>query len=73
MYKNLSEIISKDSYKKRLVQSRVVVPKKHFFLITNCKEQFFRVQYFTKEVVANHSSMDKSFLRGALATINGIY
>ena len=56
-----------------MIQSRVVVPKKHFFLVVNRREHFFRVQYFTKVVAANHFSIDKLFLRRALATINCIY
>ena len=56
-----------------MIQSRVVVPKKHFFLVVNRREHFFRVQYFTKVVAANHFSIDKLFLRGAIATINCIY
>ena len=56
-----------------MIQSRVVVPKKHFFLVVNRREYFFRVQYFTKVVAANHSSIDKLFPRRALATINCTY
>ena len=73
MYKNLSEIISKDSWQKTVIQSRVVVLQKHFFLVVNRREHFFRAQYFTKVVAANHSSIDTLFLRRALATINCIY
>ena len=73
MYKNLSEIISKDSWQKTVVQNRVVVLQKHFFLVVNRREHFFRAQYFTKVVAANHSSIDTLFLRRALATINCIY
>ena len=56
-----------------MIQSRVVVPKKHFFLVVNRRKHFFRVQYFTKVVAANNSSIDKLFLRRALATINCTY
>ena len=56
-----------------MIQSRVVVPKKHFFLVVNRREHFFRVQYFTKVVAVNHSSIDTLFLRTALATINCIH
>ena len=72
MYKNLSEIISKDSWQKTVIQSRVVVLQR-FFLVVNRREHFFRAQYFTKVVAANHSSIDTLFLRRALATINCIY
>ena len=40
MYKSLDEIISKDSQEKTVIQSRVVVPKKHFFLVMNLREVF---------------------------------
>ena len=73
MYKNLSKIISKDSQEKTVIQSRVVVTQKHFFLVGYLKEDFFRAQYFTKVVAANHSSTDTLFLRKALATVNCIY
>ena len=73
MYKNLSEIISKDSQEKTVIQSRVVVPQNHFFLVRYLREDFFRAQYFKKVVAANHSSTDMLFLRRALATINCIY
>ena len=73
MYKNLSEIISKDSWQKTVIQSWVFVLQKHFFLVVNRREHFFRAQYFTKVVAANHSSIDTLFLRRALATINCIY
>ena len=56
-----------------MIQSRVVVPQKHFFLVGYLREDFFRAQYFTKVVAANHSSTDTLFLRRALATINCIY
>ena len=56
-----------------MIQSRVVVPQKHFFLVGYLREDFFRAQYFTKVVAANHSSTDMLFLRRALATINCIY
>ena len=72
MYKNLSEIISKDSWQKTVIQSRVVVLQR-FFLVVNRREHFFRAQYFTKVVAANRSSIDTLFLRRALATINCIY
>ena len=71
-YKNLSEIISKDSWQKTVIQSRVVVLQR-FFLVVNRREHFFRAQYFTKVVAANRSSIDTLFLRRALATINCIY
>ena len=70
---NLSEIISEDSWQKTVIQSRVVVLQKHFFLAVNRREHFFRAQYFTKVVEANHSSMNTLFLRRALATITCIY
>ena len=73
MYKNLSEIISKDSWQKTVIQSRVLVLQKHFFLVVSRREHFFRAQYFTKVAAANHSSIDTLFLRRALATINCIY
>ena len=47
--------------------------KNIFFLLGYLKEDFFRAQYFTKVIAANHSSTDTLFLRRALATINGIY
>ena len=72
MYKNLSEMISKDSSEKTAFQSRIV-PQKHFFLVGYLREDFFRAQYFTKVVAANHSSTDTLFLRRAIATINCIY
>ena len=56
-----------------MIQSRAVVPQKHFFVVGYLKEDFFRAQYFKKVVVANHSSTDTLFLRRALATINCIY
>ena len=56
-----------------MIQSRVVVPQKHFFLVGYLREDFFRAQYFTKVVAANHSSTDTLFLRRARATINCIY
>ena len=56
-----------------MIQSRVVVPQKHFFLVGYLREDFFRAQYFTKVVAANHSSTDTLFLARALATINCIY
>ena len=56
-----------------VIQSRVVVLEKHFFLAVNCREHFFGAQYFRKVVAANHSSIDTLFLRRALATINYIY
>ena len=56
-----------------MIQSRVVVPQKHFFLVGYLREDFFRAQYFTKVVAANHSSTDTLFLRRALATVNCIY
>ena len=56
-----------------MIQTRVVVPQKHFFLVGYLREDFFRAQYFTKVVVVNHSSTDTVFLRRALATINCIY
>ena len=46
MYNDLSEIISKDSYGKTVIQSRVVVLKKHFFLVINGMEQFFQSRAF---------------------------
>ena len=55
-----------------MIQSRVVT-KKHFFLVGYLWEDFFRAQYFTKVVAANHSSTDTLFLRRALETINCIY
>ena len=73
MYKNLSEIISKDSWQMTVIQNRVVVLEKHFFLVVNRREYFFRAQYFRKVVAVNHSSIDTLFLRRALATINCIY
>ena len=73
MYKNLSEIISKDSWQMTVIQNRVVVLEKHFFLVVNRREHFFRAQYFRKVVAVNHSSIDTLFLRRALATINCIY
>ena len=56
-----------------MIQSTAVVPKKHFFLVVNRREHFFRVEYFTKLVAVNHSSIDTRFLRTALATINCIH
>ena len=73
MYKILTEIISKDSWQKTVIQSRLVVLQKHFFLVVNRREHFFRAQYFTKVVAANHSSINTLFLRRAFATINCIY
>ena len=58
MYKNLRETISKDSEEKTVIQSRVVVPKKHFVLVINCREQFFQSTVFHESIAANHSSMD---------------
>ena len=55
-----------------MIQSRVVVLKKHFFFVGYLREDFFRAQYFTKVVAANHSSTDTLFLR-TLAPINCIY
>ena len=72
-YKILNEIISKDSWQKAVNQSRVVVLQKQFFLVVNRREHFFKAQYFTKVVAANHSSIDTLFLGRALATINCIY
>ena len=69
----LSEIISKDLWQKTVIQSRVVVLQKHFFLVVNRREYFLRAQYFTKVVAVNHSSIDTLFLRRALATINCKY
>ena len=75
-YKYLSEIAA---FKKRL-WSKVVVPKKHLF---SCRlmcliawSSFFQSRvflYFTKVVVAIHSSMDTAFFRRALATIICVY
>ena len=48
MHKNLSEIISEDSSEKTVIQSRVVVPQKSFFLVGYLREKIFRAQYFTK-------------------------
>ena len=73
MYKDLSKIVSKGSKEKTVIQIRVAAPKKYFFLVVNRGEHFLRVQYFTKVVVANHFSINKLFLRRALATINCIY
>ena len=56
-----------------MIQSRVVVPQKHFFLVGYLRKDFFRPQYFTKVVAASHSSTDTLFLRKALATINCLY
>ena len=56
-----------------MIQSRVVVPEKHFFFVGYLSEDFFRAQYFTKVVAANHSSTDTLFLRRTLATTNYIY
>ena len=72
MYKNLSEIIRKDSWQKTVIQSRVVF-QKYFFLVVNCREHFSRALYFTKVVAVNHSSTDTLFFRRALETINCIY
>ena len=55
-----------------MIQSRVIVPQKHFFLVGYIRD-FFRAQYFTKVVAANHSSTDTLFLRKGPATINCIY
>ena len=71
MYKNLSEMISKDSSEKTAFQSRIV-PQKHFFLVGYLREDFFRAQHLTKLVAANHSSTDTLILRRAIATINCI-
>ena len=57
MYKNLSETISKDSWQKTVIQSRVVVLQKDFILAVNRREHFFRAQYSTKVVAANQSSI----------------
>ena len=59
--------------KKRLIQSRVVFLKIIFSLQLIPGNSFFRVQYFTKVVAVNYSSMDTLFLRRALTTINCIY
>ena len=56
-----------------MIQNRVVVPQKHFFLVAYLMEYFFRVQYFTKIVAVKDSSTDTLLLRRALAIINGIY
>ena len=56
-----------------MIQNRVVVSQKHFFLVGYLREDFFKAQYFTKVVAANHSSTNTLFLRRALATINCIY
>ena len=56
-----------------MIQSRVVVPQKHFFLIGYFREDIFWAQYFTKVVAANQSSTDTLLLWRALATINFIY
>ena len=69
----LSEIISKDSQEKIVIQGRVDVPWKHFLFVGYLREDFFRAQYFAKVFAANHSSSDTLFLRRALATINCIY
>ena len=73
MYKNTSEIISKDSWQKTVIESRVVVLQKKIFLVLNRRVYFFRAHNFTKVVAANHSSIDRLFLRRALATINCTY
>ena len=44
-----------------------------FYISMIAGNSFFRVQYFTKVVVANHSSMDALFLRRTQSTINYIY
>ena len=63
MYKNLREIAA--VHKKTVIQSRLVVPKKHFYLVDYCinfREQFFfsecRVSLFYK------SSCGQPFLNG---------
>ena len=56
-----------------MIQSRVVVPQKHFFLVGYLRQDFFRAQYFTKVIAVNYSSTDMLFLRRALAMINCIY
>ena len=56
-----------------MIQIRVVVPQKHFFLIGYFREDIFWAQYFTKVVAANQSSTDTLLLWRALATINFIY
>ena len=48
MYKNLSEIISKDSWQKTVIQSRVAVLQKHFILVVNRREHFFRAHISRK-------------------------
>ena len=73
MYKNLSEIVSKDSCQMTVVQSTVVILQNHFFLVVSHREHFFRAQYYAKVVAVNHSSIDTLFLRRALATTNCIY
>ena len=50
-------------------QSRVVVPKNYFFLVINCREQFFQ----SKVVATNHSSMDTRIPRRVFVTIRYIY
>ena len=62
MYKNISELISKDLWQKTVIQSRVVVLQKHFFLVVNRREHFLRAQYFTKVVAANHPQSIRYFL-----------
>ena len=56
-----------------MIQSRVAVPQKHFFLVGYLRKDFFIAQYFTKVVAANHSPTDTLFLRKAFATINCLY
>ena len=56
-----------------MIQSRLVVPKKHLFLVINRREQFFQSIKF------HESSCGQSFLNGyailrrALATVNCMY
>ena len=56
-----------------MIQSRVVVPQEHFFLVGYLREDFFRAQHITKVIAANHSSTDPLSLRRGFETINCIY
>ena len=58
IYKILSEIISKELQEKIVIQSRVVVLKKHFILVINRREQIFQSREFYE------SSYGQPFLNG---------
>ena len=56
-----------------MIQSRVVVPQKHFFLVINPREQFFQRKIFHESNCGQPFLNETLFLRRALATIKCIY